>query len=161
MGLTIECEFHVERRARGQKVLRAGTAATPALPAGRVPRIARLMALAIRFDGLLRSGEITSYSELAVLGHVTRARISQVMNLLQLAPDIQEEILYLPRTLRGRDPMHLAQLQLIAYELKWRRQRPLWRLLYERYYGDAILSVKPADDIRPVANESTILEQKP
>jgi hypothetical protein len=51
------------------------------------------------------------------------------MNLLQLAPDIQEEILFLPRTVRGRDPLQLRQLQPIAAVLDWRKQRYLWREL--------------------------------
>jgi hypothetical protein len=61
-----------------------------------IPRIARLMALAIRFEGLLRSGTIRDCAELARLGRVTRARVTQIMKLLNLAPDIQEQILFLP-----------------------------------------------------------------
>ena len=54
------------------------------------------MALAIRFDGLLREETIRDYAELARLGRVTRARITQIMKLLDLAPDIQEQLLFLP-----------------------------------------------------------------
>ena len=61
-----------------------------------IPRIARLMALAIRFDGLVREETIQDYAELARLGRVTRARMTQIMKLLFLAPDIQEQILFLP-----------------------------------------------------------------
>src|SRR5437762_12025574 len=82
--------------------------------AGRVPRVSRLMALAMRFDDLIRSGQVTGYAELARLGHVTRARLSQIASLLGLAPDIQEAILFLPRTLRGRYPIQLWQLLPIA-----------------------------------------------
>jgi hypothetical protein len=89
------------------------------------------MALAIRFERLLRDGVVASYTELAALGHVTRPRVSQIMNLLQLAPDIQEEILFLPRTVRGRDPLQLRQLQPIAAVLDWRKQRQLWRELVQ------------------------------
>jgi hypothetical protein len=89
------------------------------------------MALAIRFDRLLRDGVVASYTALAALGHVTRPRGSQIMNLLQLAPDIQEEILFLPRTLCGRDPLQLRQLQPIAAVLDWRKQRQLWRELVQ------------------------------
>jgi len=94
-----------------------------------VPRVARLMALAVRFDGLVRSGAVADYAELAELGHVSRARITQIMNLLLLAPDIQEHILFLPRTRNGRDPMRLALFQPIALALDWRRQRRLWNEL--------------------------------
>jgi hypothetical protein len=47
---------------------------------------------------------VTDYADLARLGHVTRARVTQIMNLLNLAPDIQEELVFLPKTIRGRDP---------------------------------------------------------
>ena len=35
-------------------------------------------------------------AELARLGRVSRARITQIMDLLMLAPEIQEEVLHLP-----------------------------------------------------------------
>ncbi len=60
------------------------------------PASARLLALAIRFEGLLQDETIRDYAELARLGRVTRARITQIMKLLHLAPDIQEQILFLP-----------------------------------------------------------------
>ena len=101
----------------------------PALPPGRVPRVARLMALALRLDELVRTGQVASYSALAALGQVTRARISQIASLLHLAPDIQEAILFLPPTLRGRDPIILADLMPIAASIDWRKQRRLWRRL--------------------------------
>jgi len=40
--------------------------------------------------------------EIARLGHLSRVRVTQIMNLLLLAPDIHEAILFLPRTQRGR-----------------------------------------------------------
>jgi hypothetical protein len=94
-----------------------------------VPRIAKLMALAIRFEGLIRAGVVRDYAELARLGHVTRARITQIMNLRQLRSDIQEELLFLSRTDRGRDAFHLRQLQPIAAVLDWNEQRTLWASL--------------------------------
>jgi hypothetical protein len=105
----------------------AGRCGQPSLPAGRVPRVARLLALAHKFDGLLRQGTVANGAALARLGHVSRARITQVMNLLHLAPDIQEEILLLTPTLRGRDPIRLRQLQPIAQTLDWQQQRALWQ----------------------------------
>jgi hypothetical protein len=96
---------------------------------GRVPRVSRLMALAMRFDELIRSGQVTGYAELAKLGHVTRARLSQIASLLYLAPDIQEDILFLPRTLRGRDPIQLWHLLPIAAIPDWRKQRSRWKSL--------------------------------
>jgi hypothetical protein len=93
---------------------------------GRVPRVARLLALALRFEELIYEGKVKSYSALARLGHVSPARISQIANLLLLAPDIQEEILFLPRIRKGRDPIRMAHLQPIALTWDWKKQRLLW-----------------------------------
>jgi hypothetical protein len=125
--LTIECEVHFDRRGRGsRKVLETGPRPFRPAEPGRVPRVARLMALAIRCEQLLRDGAVESQTEIGRLGHVTRARVSQIMNLLNLAPDLQEAILHLPRTETGRDPIILAHLQPIASTLDWRKQRVMW-----------------------------------
>ena len=127
--LTIELPVHFQRCGRGsRKQMRSGVP-TPPLPPGRVPRVARLMALALRMDELVRTGQIRSYSELASLGQVTRAWISQILNLLYLAPDLQEALLFLPPTQLGRDAILLADLMPITATLDWRKQRRLWRQL--------------------------------
>jgi hypothetical protein len=87
------------------------------------------MALALRLDELVRTGQVASYSALASLGQVTRARVCQILNLVHLAPDIQEALLFLPPTQRGRDPIILADLMRIAAALDWRKQRRLWKQL--------------------------------
>ena len=94
---------------------------------GSIPRITRLMALAIKFEGLIEDGLVRDFADLARLGSVTRARITQVMNLLYLAPDIQEEILELPRTVRGRDPINETGVRKIVGVMDWERQREMWR----------------------------------
>jgi hypothetical protein len=127
--MTFACSFHVGRRAKGRKEVRVGPEPEVNAPAGRVPRVARLMALAIRFEQLLKEGKVADYAELAALGHVSRARISQIMNLLLLAPDIQEDLLFLPRTERGRSPIILTQLQPVAAAMDWNKQRRMWESL--------------------------------
>jgi hypothetical protein len=129
-SLTLHCALHFSRQGRGgPKQLCPGHDAQSAPAIVRVARLARLMALALRFDKLVRTGEIADYAQLARLGQVTRARISQIMNLLHLAPDIQEEILFLNRPEVGRDPFHLAPLQAIAAKADWPSQRRRWRHL--------------------------------
>ena len=129
--LTIGGTIHFGREGRGaRKVIHEG-AAPPSVP-GRVPRVSRLMALAIRFDGLVKSGVVADYAELAQLGHVTRARVSQVMSLLYLAPAIQEDVLFLPRIEAGRDRIVLRDLLPIAAMADWGMQLRMWRELEPR-----------------------------
>jgi hypothetical protein len=85
------------------------------------------MALALRFEDLVRKGLVRDHADLARLGGVSRARISQIMDLLCLAPDIQEDILFLPRTITGRDPITERQLRLVLAEADWRGQREMWK----------------------------------
>jgi hypothetical protein len=124
--LTIECDVHFKRRGlRGHKELVAAPAPKVAPP--RVPRIAKLMALALRYDAMVRSGDVEDFATLARLGHVTRARMSQIMVLVNLAPDIIEALLFLPPVERGRDPMVLRDVLPIAAAVDWGKQRRMWR----------------------------------
>ena len=127
-SITIECQINFHRRGYGgRKEIRPGGETSPPAPVpDRVPRIARLMALAIRFENLIQSGTVCNYADLARLAHVSRARITQIMNLLLLAPDIQEAILFLPPVVQARDPIHILQIQPIAIVSDWKKQRRLW-----------------------------------
>lgn len=129
--ITTRSTIHFAHVRRGRKELRRGEAppAPPPSVFGRVPRIARLMALALRFQRLVESGSVRDYAELARLGHVTRARMTQIMNLLNLAPDIQEAVLFLPPVESGRDPIRELHLRPIAATPDWRKQRQMWRRL--------------------------------
>ncbi len=128
-GMTLEFDVHFERSRHGRKRLVKGKA--PAEPEelapGRVPRLSRLMALAIHFEGLLANGEVTDMADLARLGHVSRARITQIMNLRLLAPDIQEDLLFLPRIDAPRDPLKYADIGSLTLELDWAKQRKVWQ----------------------------------
>lgn len=124
--VTIQCSVHFKNKAHGRKTLAPGPAPT-VIDMSRIPRVSRLMALAIRFDGLIRDGHVESMAELARLGHITRARASQIMNLLALAPDIQEEILHLPPTTKGYDVVSEHHLRSLVGIVFWNRQRMLWK----------------------------------
>ena len=128
-GVTFSTKVHFRAGRHGRKHLVGGVQQTATIEAGRLPRISRLIALAIHFDGLIRRGDVSDQAELARLGHVTRARVTQIMNLLQLAPDIQEELLFLPRIDRGDSTIHEWQLRPIAAIPNWHKQRQLWKEL--------------------------------
>ena len=87
-----------------------------------IPRIARLMALAIRLDGLIREQTLPNYAAVARRGRVTRARMTQIMKLLHLAPDLQEHILLLPPSSRLTE----RHLRPIVRQIDWYEQRRLF-----------------------------------
>ena len=126
-GITQKHRLTFIRRHNTRRVAKGAPQDEPAdLPSGRLPRVSRLMALAIRFDRLLETGSVRDQTELAELGHVTRARVTQIMNMLYLAPDIQEAILHLPRVSEGRAPLVERHIRPIAAEPEWAKQRLLW-----------------------------------
>jgi hypothetical protein len=88
----------------------------------RIPRIARLMALAIKFQDMVDRGEVRDYADIARLGYVTRARLTQIMNLLLLAPDIQEGILFSTQKAPGNRAPEQALRKITAIP-NWRKQR--------------------------------------
>jgi hypothetical protein len=109
-------------------------------PQGRAPRIARLLALAHKLDAMVRSGEIRDYGQLARLGHISPARLTQIMVLLHLAPAIQEYILFLsPADARFVSELGLRQ---IAREPRWDRQREL----FEQFLQNGLACVRRQRD---------------
>lgn len=96
----------------------------------RTQRISKLMALAIHFEQMLKDGHVQDMATLARYGQVTRARMTQIMNLLLLAPDIQEAILNLPQTTSGRESTTIRKLQVIVLEPDWNNQRLNWADIY-------------------------------
>jgi DNA invertase Pin-like site-specific DNA recombinase len=95
-------------------------------PGGPLPRITRLLALALKFEGLIQQGVVRDYAGLARLGRVSRARVTQIMNLLYLAPDIQEEILSWRSRAPDGPPVEETTVRTLSSEVHWSRQRALW-----------------------------------
>lgn len=84
------------------------------------------MALAIRMDEMLRRGEAQDTIELAELGKVSQPRLTQILSLSLLAPEIQEALLCLPREMTGRSKIHERNLRPITRQLCWVKQRHMW-----------------------------------
>ena len=95
----------------------------------RVPRITRLLALALKFEEMIRSGVVGNYTVMAQLGQVSRSRVTQVTNLLNLAPDIQEEILFLRPEEAERLRISELSVRKLSAILEWGEQRARWRRL--------------------------------
>ena len=117
-AIEVEVTLDLPRRSAGK--VDPGVAKLD--PATRTPRVTRLMALAVKYQGLVDDGELRDYADIARLGYVSRARITQIMNLSNLAPEIQEQLLFpaafLPpeRRLRG-----------LTAEVEWDHQRRMWQ----------------------------------
>ncbi len=127
--VSVDFQFSVQQRGRGAKkqIVEGAAQSDEAKPAfERIPRISRYMALAIHFEDLIRQGVVTDYADLARLGHVTRARVTQIMNLRLLAPSIQEELLFLERPANRGAQAELARIQQITRVPSWVGQETLW-----------------------------------
>lgn len=96
---------------------------------GKLPRVTQVLALAIHIQDQVNRGEVEDFAEYARQRFVSRERISQVMKLVWLAPDIQMEILYLPPTPGGRYPISEQNLRRIGEMLSWEDQRAAWQQL--------------------------------
>ena len=109
---------------RRQPDLRISLGEPLAAPQGRPPRIARLVALVHGLDELVRSGAVRDYAELARLGRISAARLTQILALMHLSPAIQECLLFLP----AAEARFLPELQLrkIAREPHWDRQQEMF-----------------------------------
>jgi hypothetical protein len=124
----LQYRFETRRPGRSRKVVTGhGTTLQTALP-----RITRLMALAIKLEGLLGECRDLHTGELARLGCVSRTRLTQILNLLHLAPDIQERLLWLPALAQGREVISEKSLRRLAGEYDWKRQREYFDTLLSR-----------------------------
>lgn len=117
--LRLEFTMHFERKPRGRKKLVTGEVP---IRLGHVPRVARVLALAHHFDHLIVQGAVKDYAEIARLSQMTRARVTQIMYLKYLSPDIQEEIAWLPYS-HGKDELQEKELRRIAMMPDWEVQQ--------------------------------------
>ena len=117
--IQVGATFHKKRVGKHIAMVEGPPPTTPERPKGRLPRITRYMALAIYYEDLIRQGHVYDYAEIATLGHVTRARVTQIMNLRLLAPEIQESLLF---TSCFPEQLDLRTLQRVASEKCWKKQ---------------------------------------
>jgi len=130
MELTVNYNIHFVRGSDSHLYLIDVDSLPPsAIDLVNVPRVSHLMALAIRLERLVKENAARDYADLARLGGVSRTRMAQIMNLLLLAPDIQEAILFLPNRLKGGDRILEKDLRAIAFIPAWNRQREMWAAL--------------------------------
>lgn len=126
------------RGPRGRERLTDQPPVDPPPAAARIPRIARLMALALRFEELVRSGEVADRGALARAARVTESRVTQVLGMCRLAPEIQAELLFWPATERGRERVCEKHLRAVWREPDFAHQRAAWAAMKERAAGGRV-----------------------
>jgi hypothetical protein len=114
---------------QGGRPKKTGPSDAPPSGNGRLPRVTQVMALAIQLQDMIQRGEARDYADLARLGCLTRERISQIMELVWLAPDIQQEIMEFRPSGAARFPISEVALRKVASLLVWEEQRQRWRVL--------------------------------
>src|SRR5579871_5302477 len=133
MSLKTPLEIQFSLRARPRHATQSGESIS-STKTGRLPRVTQVLALAIYLEDLIRRGEAKDYADLARLSCLCRERISQIVRLNYLAPDIQVEILYLAPTISGRFAVGETAMRKIANLLSWVDQRSEWRALKQSHY---------------------------
>ena len=108
---------------------REGQQAREKVVCERVPRIARLMALALKFETMIQTGTVRDYRTLAALARISQPRLTQILNLRNLAPDIQEQLLFL--TTKTGEPQRITEktVRQLSSLLHWSEQRARWASL--------------------------------
>ncbi len=122
-------EFKSGKRT-AKTIVEAGTQPEQPTPV-RLPRITKMMALAIRLDHLIKCGQVTDQAELARVGRVSRARLTQIMDLNLLAIDIQEQILFWDETFCAHLNYPEHMFRRIAANFDWKQQRKMMLKLKE------------------------------
>ncbi len=132
----VRCSLKRPARQRSQTADPAPTA-LPIVDAlalrAMLPRITHTVARALMFEHAIANGEAADFADLARLTATTRERVSQVMKMMRLAPDIQEEILRLPPVRRPQRAITVPEVEAIAEEVLWDDQRESWRKLKQQH----------------------------
>lgn len=123
--ITVHQKLSLTKTHRGRTQVEARPEEEPVKPTSSIPRISRLMALAIKYRGMLDRGEISGVTELARFCHVTQPRMTQILNLNLLCPVIQEQLFFLPRGESGKPAIHEKALRSVCRSTDWQTQKNL------------------------------------
>lgn len=127
----IKLPFETSSSSHGRQRVGAPKPKKSSAPA-KLPHITKLLALAIRLEHLLATGQVKDQAEIARTAGITRARVTQIINLTNLAPDIQQEILDLEPSLDQLPPLREGEVRQIAIITNWVNQRQSWKRLLKR-----------------------------
>ncbi len=125
-SVTVDVPFFRRKKAKSDAFSREPQSS----PGARPLRVAQTLALAHGMKALLDQGTVRDQTRLAEVMGVTRMRVSQLLNLTLLAPEIQEDILFATTDV-GCEPLTERDLRPIVRERSWPKQRSLWDIRTE------------------------------
>jgi hypothetical protein len=121
-GGTTVLELPVVRQQSRRVLLREDV---PERNRSRPLRVARMLAMAHEIERLIAEGAFADRADAARKLGFTRARISQLLDLTLLAPDLQEQLLTM-ETMEGSDPITEHGLRVVVAMASWGEQRKTW-----------------------------------
>jgi hypothetical protein len=133
----MKAKFETSASSHGRKRVGVPKPKMPSAPA-KLPHITKLMALAIRLEHLLATGQVKDQAEIARVAGITRARVTQILNLTNLAPDIQQAILDVEPTTDHVPRFREGEVRQIAITTNWGKQRLMWKRLLKRTQKDKV-----------------------
>jgi hypothetical protein len=133
----MKAKFETSASSHGRKRVGVPRPKMPSAPA-KLPHITKLMALAIRLEHLLATGQVKDQAEIARVAGITRARVTQILNLTNLAPDIQQAILDVEPTTDHVPRFREGEVRQIAITTNWGKQRLMWKRLLKRTQKDKV-----------------------
>jgi hypothetical protein len=113
-------KLHRTQRGHG-KVFVDGPPSPPPEPVRRPARVAIMLALAHKIQVAIDGGVVRDRAEAASRLGLSRARISQLLDLMLLAPDVQEQILF-SESVDGLEPMSERAVRAAVRTGSWREQ---------------------------------------
>jgi hypothetical protein len=108
---------------RQQPIASSATGARPL-------RVAGMIALAFQIERMIDSGEMRDRAQVARAVGFSRARVTQLLDLTLLAPDLIEEIVFIEHE-RGIERVTERSPRRIVHAGSWDEQRRRWRTLRE------------------------------
>ncbi len=118
-------------RRQGRRVELSGNPPLP--PEPRTPerkpaKVARMLALAHHLQRTIDNGLVADRAAVARRLGLTRARVTQLLDLLLLAPDLQARVLQL-ESVDAHEPTSERLLRAVSHGRTWEMQRRLWAQL--------------------------------
>lgn len=113
--------LHRVQRGHGKRF----TTEAPPAPVRRPARVAVMLALAHKIQEAIAQGKVRDQADVARRLGFTRARLTHLLDLLLLAPDVQEQVLAL-EAVDGNQPLSERMLRGLAHIAFWSEQRRQW-----------------------------------